>query len=346
MIKFLKIAAVAGAVLVCAGLSAHFTKSYISEVAGREKTLAELILAGEAAKTLDEAAAAAEREVGKEAITVTTAPVVTTAPAFTTPAETAVQAAATVTEIPITTTAETTVTTVPETTVTTETTTTTAPIVTDYKIGGLIDTSVPPATTKTILTLTAQEQQYLNDYLVKHYFLDGFTYAEAETNPAVKARKTAAAEMESAAIQTVNMIMESINLTDPTKILDTDFDALIKRIEDVEAGFHAAYDNQETGDMQALYDGSIAYFTQLKASLGMIKQVQTDYKNASNALLAASLAGKALSGTVIPEVMNILESSFALVEASQPIFLENTTGHVLLTRDEVRSILINPGYIF
>jgi hypothetical protein len=152
--------------------------------------------------------------------------------------------------------------------------------------------------------------------------------------------------MESASIQTVNMIMESINLSDPMRILDNDFDALIKKVEDVEAGFHAAYDHQESGDMQALYDGSIAYFAQLKTSLTKIKQVQTDYKNASNALLAAGLAAKALSETVIPEVMNILESSFGLVEASQPIFLENTTGHVLLTRDEVRAILINPGYIF
>jgi hypothetical protein len=83
----------------------------------------------------------------------------------------------------------------------------------------------------------------------------------------------------------------------------------------------------------------------LSASLDKIKAVQTDYKNAANALLAAGLAAKALSDVVIPEVLSVLESSFDLVEASQPIFLENTTGHTLLTRDEVTAILTNPGYI-
>jgi hypothetical protein len=334
MIKIIKITAVAGAVLICAALSAHFTKTYITDVGNREKTLAELIIDGEAAKALDDAARQKEEEIGKTAVIVTT-----TAP-VTTQTEKVVEADADVTDIPVTTT----VTSAP-----TETTTavTYAPIVTDYKIGGLIDTSQPPKSVKTLLTLAAQEQQILTDYLIEHYFLNGFIYADIETHPDVKARKKAAADMESASTQTVNMIMAELDLSAPMKILDADFDALIAKVSDVEAGFHAAYDNETLSDdnMRKLYDGSISYFAQLKSSLTAIKQVQTDYKNAANALLAAGLAAKALTSTVIPEIMNILESSFDLVEASQPIFLENTTGVTLLTRDEVRAILINPGYI-
>jgi hypothetical protein len=351
----MKIAAVAGAVIICAGLSAHFTKSYITEVNSREKSLAELILDGEAAQALDNAAKNVEEAIGITPVTVTTAPIVTTVletkvsvttadsattVPITTPvttAETAIAVDSPVTDLPKITT-----TTAPETTTTVVTT---AKIVTDYKIGGLIDTSKPPATVKTLLTLTDTEREAMMAYLVDHYFLDGFEYADAETNPEVKARKMAAAEMESAAIQTVNMILDAMNLSDPTKILETDFDGLIAKIGDIEAGFHAAYDGNVDPNMQKLYDGSMEYFAQLKTSLTAIKQVQTDYNNAANALLAAGLAAKALTDTVIPEIMNILESSFGLVEASQPIFLENTVGHTLLTRDEVRAILINPGYV-
>ncbi|MDR0943531.1 MAG: hypothetical protein LBM41_03265 [Ruminococcus sp.] len=315
--KIFKIASVAVAVIICAAISAHFTRAYVIEVREREKTLAEIILANEAARALEEEARRVEEAL-----------------------ETTVTA--------ITTTAETTATTaVPVEIEVTDVTITTDPIVTDYKIGGLIDINNPPETTLSIISLTAEQQQFLNSYLIEHYFLDGFVFAVNETNPDLKARKMAAAEMESAAVQTVNMLMQTINLSNPMQMLDADFDELLSKVADVKVGFSANYGKDEITDPQlkALYEGSLAYFDQLESSLEKIGAAAKAVNESENALLAAGLAAKALSETIIPEAMNVLEGSFDLVEASQPIFLENTTGHTILTRDEVSAILSNPAYV-
>jgi hypothetical protein len=194
-----------------------------------------------------------------------------------------------------------------------------------------------------ILSLTPQQQEILSNYLIEHYFLDGFIYAQNEKNPTVRARKYAAAEMESAAVQTVNMVMQTIDLSNPMNIFNADFDSLIKKVTEIRTGFAANY-GKDTVHSE-MYDGSIAYFDNLLSSLEKINAAAADYKNSSNAFLAASLAAKSLTDTIIPEAMNILEGSFDLVEASQPIYLENTVGHTLLTRDEVKAILTNPAYI-
>jgi hypothetical protein len=200
----------------------------------------------------------------------------------------------------------------------------------------------------TILTLTSEQRAYLQEYLIEHYFLNGFDYVNAEQIPELKERKNSAAEMESAAIQTVNMLLGMIDLSNPMNLLDVDFDELIKKIEEIEAGFEANYSGTDFSDdnYDKLYAGSLVYFSQLKTSLGKFKEVADAYNSSSNTFLAMGILTRALTETVIPELMSVLESSFDLVEASQPIFLENTTGHTVLTRDEVRAILSNPAYLF
>jgi hypothetical protein len=332
--KIIKIVSVAAAVAVCAVLSAHFTREFVTEVHDREKSLAEIILANEAARALEEEAKRVEESLGT---TVTT--IAATEPIVTTTAET------TAVETTAVTTAVTTV--VPAEAEVTDVAITTAPIVTDYTVGGLIDLANPPETTMSIIALTPEEQEFLNTYLIEHYFLDGFVWAAAETNPEVSVRKFAAAEMESAAVQTVNMLMQTINLSNPILMLDADFAELMKKVTDIKAGFIANYGKESFSDpqLQKLYDGTLSYFDQLENSLGKIGAAAKNVKESTNALLAAGLAAKALSETIIPEAMNVLEGSFDLVEASQPIFLENTTGHRILTREEVSAILSNPAYV-
>ncbi|MDR0986844.1 MAG: hypothetical protein LBL98_04010 [Ruminococcus sp.] len=327
--KFVKITAVAAAIAVSAVLAAHFTREHINEVHEREKSLAEIILGNEAAAALENEAEKVEESLQTAVTEITTT--VTEEPVETTTA--VIPANTEVPEIPINTTAS-----IEEEQ---------ENIVTDYQIGGLIDLNNPPENVISILALTSEQQALLSNYLIDHYFLDGFIFAQNEENPAVRERKYAAAEMESAAVQTVNMIMSTIDISNPMNIFNTDFADLIKKVTEIRVGFAANYGKEsiEDDDLQKLYDGSIAYFDNLIASLEKINTAATDYKNSSNALLAASLAAKSLTETIIPESMNILEGSFDLVEASQPIFLENTVGHTLLTRDEVKAILSNPAYI-
>jgi hypothetical protein len=332
--KFLKITAVAAAVAVSAVLSAHFTRAHIEEIHDREKSLAEIIIGNEAAAALDREAEKLEESLQTAVTEITTSPPETTTVTTTTATTTAVIPANTeVSEIPIDTTES--------------TDDEQEDIVTDYQIGGLIDLNTQPENVMSILALTAEQQAFVSNYLIEHYFIDGFIFAENEKNPNVKARKYAAAEMESAAVQTVNMIMSTIDISSPMNIFNTDFGVLIEKVTDIKTGFAANYgsDTIEDENLQKLYDGSLAYFDNLLASLEKMDVATTDYRNSSNSFLAASLAAKSLTDTIIPESMNILEGSFDLVEASQPIYLENTVGHTLLTRDEVKAILSNPAYI-
>ncbi|MDR0992059.1 MAG: hypothetical protein LBL87_04060 [Ruminococcus sp.] len=326
--KLLKFTAVGAVVIAAAFGSIYFTKDYVTKTAEREKTLAEIIMQNSAGEAFESQAQAVIDNSGGQVTEVTA---ITQA----TPAA----ATATVTK------PTTTGTTVSE--ISESSAAATEKIVTEYKIGGLIDTANPPQPAKSITSLTPTERERLSAYLIEHYFLDGFIYAENEQNPELKAKKLAAAEMESASIQTVQLLMSAIDLSSPTQILSTDFGALSKKVEDIKKGFAANYGGKTFNDpqMQALYDGTIEYFGRLEAALGRFSQVQADYNNSSNALMAAALMTKAFSETLLPEVMNVLESSFDLVEASQPIFLENTTGHTILTRDEVRAIIGNPGYV-
>jgi hypothetical protein len=327
--KLIKFTIVGATVLAAAFGSVYFTKDYVTKTAEREKTLAEIILQNQAAEAF-EAQAQAVEEAANAILTEITA---------------ATEAAVSVT--------------LPKTTVTTTQTetappessnvnaSTTAPIITDYTIGGLIDVANPPKAAKAITSLTPDEQNRLQAYLIEHYFLDGFIYAEAEQNPALRERKLAAAEMESAAIQTVSLLLSSINLSSPTNIINTDFNALVVKVQDIKKGFAANYGNKTFDDpaLEELYSSSLAYFDRLEAALGKFIQVQTDYNNSTNAFMAAALVTKAFSDTLLPEIMAVLESSFDLVESSQPVFLENTTGRTILTRDEVRAIISYPAYV-
>jgi hypothetical protein len=326
LIKF----TIVGAVIAAAAFgSVYFTKDYVTKTAEREKTLAEMIMQNSAAEAFEEQAKAvidsAEAEISRI---------------------TAITEAAATASVPKT---ETETTAAPVTTVTEEVSAaeTTAPIVTDYKTGGLIDLANPPRPGKSIMSLTGYEEDQLSAYLIEHYFLDGFVFAENEKNPELRERKLAAAEMESASIQTVQLIMSSMDLSSPTQIINTDFGALTQKVRDIKAGFTANYGGKTYSDpsLQALYNGSVAYFDRLEAALRKFEQVQKDYNNSTNALMAAALMSKAFSDTLLPEVMSVLESSFDLVESSQPIFLENTTGHTILTREEVRAIISNPAYV-
>ncbi|MDR0946543.1 MAG: hypothetical protein LBM87_02180 [Ruminococcus sp.] len=329
--KIIKFICVAASLVICTAAAIHFTKTHIEAEQTREKTLAELIIGGQAAQGFEEAVKEVEEAIGTTAveptttaITTTTVPTTTTVTTTTIPETEATEVAATATEIPK------------------------AEIVTEYTVGGLIDLNTKPEKTMTILTLTSDQRAFLQEYMIEHYFLNGFAFVSDEKIPEIKERKNAAAEMESAAIQTVNMLTGMIDLNNPMNILDVDFDEFIKKIEDIENGFEANYGNTDFSDdnYDKLKDGSLKYFAQLKTSLGEFKEVADAYHNSSNAFLAMGLLTRALTETVIPELMNVLESSFDLVESSQPIFLENTQGHTILTRDEVKAILQNPGYIF
>lgn len=331
--------------------AAHFTESYVAEANTREKTLAEAVMKSQLEAEIKKAEEDARRQLEEQGETIVTTvmetkPPVTEPPVTTTSEETTVTTEETaVTEV----TEVTETTTVPETTVSeTETSGSEDEIITEFKRGGLLPEDRTDIPKKSMFALTAEEQETVTNFLIEHYFLDGYKYAQEETRPELKEKKRLAAEMEASDIEVLNIVMDKINSSDVTAMLTADYGAMTEEVRAIREDFAEKYKDvylqgELFGDM---YENSLKYFDRVIEAFGKLEETAKQYKNASNPLLALSLAAKSLDSVIIPEIMGVLEQSFDLIEASQEIFLEGTQGTVLLTRDEVRDIILNPGLVF
>lgn len=343
--KLLKIIMILAVGLLCTAAAAYSTESYAAETAAQEKTLAEAVMQSRLEEQLKKAEEQARLELEAQGETLVTS-VMETKPIVTETSETE-------TETEAETTPDTEIETSPsetETEISAEETSETAAsdeIITDFTRGGILPTDRSGIPIKTMFGLTAAEQEQVVNFLIDHYFLDGFRYAEAETRPELKEKKLLAAEMESSVVQSLNMIMDAVNVSDVSAMLSTDFGALRAEAESLRNNFAEKYGNagQYGEQFAALYEDSLKYFDRLILALGNVEETARQYSEAANPLLALGLLTSGLNNVIIPEIMGVLEQSFDLVETSQEIFLEGTTGTRLLTRDEVRDIITNPALV-
>ncbi|MBQ8780751.1 MAG: hypothetical protein IJZ72_03665 [Oscillospiraceae bacterium] len=330
ILKILLILAV-GAASVFAAV--HITDEYVSEAAAREKTLAEAILNSQLEAEIKKAEEKAAQELG-EALATT---VVTTLPPETEPP---------VTE---TTPEETTVTTTapPPETEFSETTEPVEEIITEFTRGGILPADRTGITVKTMFTLTPDEQNRLTRFLIDYYFLDGEVYVKNETRPELKEKKQLANRMEKSAIAALNLVLESINLSNVSSLMTADYGRLKDEITAIRDNFERDYsDSAKHGsEFESLYNDSLNYLNRLIEAIGRLDRTAKEYAQSSNPLLAAVLLANALEDVIIPEILAVLEQSFDLVETSQDIFLEGTQGTRLLSRDEVTEIIINPALV-
>ncbi|MCM1330043.1 MAG: hypothetical protein NC253_11455 [Ruminococcus sp.] len=345
--KLLKILIIAVFGTVSMLTAARFTESYVAETSAREKTLAEAVMQNQLAaeiKKAEEEAAKQFEERGETVVTTvmeTKPPVTTTEETTVTTEETTVTTVTTVTETAVTTT-------VPETTVTETETSAEEEIITEFTRGGLLPEDRTGVPVKSMFTLTAEEQEIVTNFLIEHYFLDGYRYSKEETRPELKEKKRLAAEMEGRVIETLNIVMANVNSGDITAILTADYGEMTEEVKAVREDFAEKYrDVYLQGEIFGeLYGDSLKYFDRIVQAFEKLAETAEQYKNASNPLFALSLAAKSLDSVIMPEIMGVLEQSFDLIEVTQEIFLEGTQGTVLLTRDEVRDIVLNPGLVF
>ncbi len=345
--KLLKIIMILAVGILCTVAAAYSTESYAAETVAREKTLAEAVMQSRLEEQLKKAEEQARLELEEQGETLVTS-VMETKPIVTEPSETETETeTATTTDTAIKTSPSETET---ETEISAEETSETAvpdEIITDFTRGGILPTDRSGIPIKTMFGLTAAEQEQVVNFLIDHYFLDGFRYAEAEIRPELKEKKLLAAEMESSVVQSLNMIMDAVNVSDVSAMLNADFGALKAEAEALRNDFAEKYSNagQYGEQFAALYEDSLKYFDRLILALGNVEETSRQYSEAANPLLALGLLTSGLNDVIIPEIMGVLEQSFDLVETSQEIFLEGTTGTRLLTRDEVRDIITNPALI-
>lgn len=338
--KLLKILIILAVGVLCTVAAAYSTEGYAAETAAREKTLAEAVMQSRLEEQLKKAEEQARLELEEQGETLVTS-VIGTKPVVTEPPETK----PTKTESPETET---------ETsaeemsgTAAAETSAAEDKIITDYTRGGILPADRSGIPIKTMFGLTATEQEKVVNFLIDHYFLDGFRYAEAETRPKLREKKLLAAEMESSVVQSLNMVMDAVNVSDISAMLNADFGALKTEAKSLRNDFAENYRGagQYGEQFAALYEDSLKYFDRLILALGNVEETARQYSEAANPLLALGLLTSGLNNVIIPEIMGVLEQSFDLVETSQEIFLEGTTGTRLLTRDEVRDIITNPALV-
>lgn len=349
--KLLKIMIILAVGILCTVAAAYSTEGYAAETAAREKTLAEAVMQSRLEEQLKKAEEQARIELEEQGETLVTS-VMETKPIVTEPPETETETEAE-TEIE-------TETTPPETeteteisseetsdTVAAETSEAKDEIITEFTRGGILPEDRTGIPVKTMFGLTAAEQEQVVGFLIEHYFLDGYKYAEAETRPELKEKKLLAAEMESSVVQSLNMVMDAVNVSDISAMLSADYGAMREEAESLRNDFAENYRGAEQYGEQfaALYEDSLKYFDRLIAALENVEDTAKQYSEAENPLLALGLLTSGLNDVILPEIMGVLEQSFDLVETSQEIFLEGTTGTRLLTRDEVRDIITNPALV-
>ncbi len=348
MMKTIKIIAIIIVGTISVLLASHFTEKYVEEAAIKDKTLAEAIVQGQLQAEIQKAEEQAKEQLGdKLAVTdvemkgqetaVTTAPLVpetepivlTTIPTETFPTEpieTESETTAVSLEIPEE---------IPE------------EIITDFTRGGLLPTDRKGIPLKTLFTISADEQNRVTKFLIDHYFLNGDVYIKQETRPELREKKQLADDMETSVIKSLNMVLDSVNMTDITSLMTADYGKLRDDItalrDDFEKQYKSAHQHGE--EFGAMYEDSLAYFNRLIKALDRLAQAADEYAKTTNPLLAIGLLASTLDEVVIPEIMAVLEQSFDLVETSQEIFLEGTQGTKLLTRDEVKDIIINPALV-
>jgi hypothetical protein len=332
-----KIAILSAVCAVGANTAVYFTDRYVTEVASKQKSIAETLAANrlrEAMRDAEEAARAelSERGVDIEEITrpletkppVTEPPLETTPPAETTPPETETEPEASETEPPAR--------------------------VTEFKRGGLLDSYKVTRDTpvvRSVITLTKEENERMFAFLEEHYFLNGYDYAALETDPSAKARKSAAAEMQGYVTDSLNLVLGFLDISDPLSLLNAAYAALADEAARLGDEFTEKYaDASSLGpEFSDIYDGGVKYFARLRDAFGAVKTAADNYSNAANPLLAAMILAGSVDTVLIPELLGTLDSSFDITEACQEVFLEGTAGAWLLTREEVSEILANPGII-
>ena len=359
-IVFLKICAVLAAGAISVSAAARFTESYAAETASRERTLAEAVMQNQLQAELKKAEEKAEKELEEQGQTLVTT-VLETKPPVTEPPVTETEASDISTEMEITETTlpETEMTEISEISTETETEDTasgtepseTEPpeeeIITEFTRGGILPENRVGLPIRTMFTLTAAQQETVTMFLIDHYFLDGYVYAEKETRPELKEKKRLAADMESGVVGTLNMVMGSMNMSDITSMLSADYDGMAEEVRATRDEFKETYKDaylygEHFGD---LYEDSLKYFDRLIKALENVGDTARQYREASNPLLAIGLLTSSIDNVIIPEIMAVLEESFDLVEASQEIFLEGTVGTRLLTRQDVTDIILNPALV-
>lgn len=210
---------------------------------------------------------------------------------------------------------------------------------------GLLPESEEGIPERSLFSLTEEEQEIFLEFLTEHYFLDGYVYAQQETDPVRRERKELAARMEQSVIDSLSSVMEIL----PEMLSFTSFDLDVSGIREENREraeeFRNAYQGvEEHGEeFGVLYEEISDYFDRLDETLALMDEMFSEAAQSTNPLLSAAVLLTRFQNELVPAITEILDLGIGFKPYSNAIYLEGVEGVVLLSQEEVTRVITNPG---
>ena len=197
----------------------------------------------------------------------------------------------------------------------------------------------------TYYALTPEDKIYIGNYLVEHYFLFGYEYYQAETDPIRYARKKLASDMEDYVIES---LAESFNLLGNIENLRGDqVMPLTEKAILLAEEFRETYKDvaNEGEEFAAIYKSVESFMDTYVMTLNKVGETFQLIEQTTNKALVLPMFLKGINQDVLPSVREVLQKGFALKEQTNKIYTEGMQKDFLITPEEVVEILENPSSI-
>lgn len=197
----------------------------------------------------------------------------------------------------------------------------------------------------TYYALTPEDKAYIGTYLVEHYFLFGYEYYQAETDPIRYERKKLASDMEDYVIES---LAESFNLLGNMENLKKDqLMPLTEKAILIAEEFKETYKDvaSEGEEFAAIYESVESFMDTYVITLNKIGEIFQLIEQTTNKALVLPMFLKGINQDVLPSVKEVLNKGFALKEQTNKIYTEGMQKDFLITPEEVMKILENPSSI-
>ncbi|HIU66456.1 MAG TPA: hypothetical protein IAC64_03050 [Candidatus Caccomorpha excrementavium] len=210
---------------------------------------------------------------------------------------------------------------------------------------GLLPESEEGIPVRTLFSLTDEEQEIFMTFLTEHYFLDGYIYAQQETDPYRKERKELAAGMEQYVIDSLYSVTEILPDLLSFSDFDLDVSGIMEENRERAKEFRNTYGNAgERGEeFGALYEEISDYFDSLDETLALMDEIFSEAAQSANPLLSAAVLLSRFQNELVPAVTEILDLGIGFKPYSNAIYLEGVEGVTLLSKEEAARVIANPG---
>ena len=194
----------------------------------------------------------------------------------------------------------------------------------------------------TYYALTKEDITYIGEYLVDHYFLFGYEYYQAETDPVRYARKKLASDMED---HVIGSIGDSFTLLRNMKSLNSaTLTPLAENAHLLAAQFKETYKDvaSQGEEFARIYESVNSFMDTYLDTLNKAEETFKMLEETTNKALVLPMLLKSMNQDLLPSVKDVLNEGFALKEQTNKIYIEGLEADFLITPEEVMDIIENP----